>query len=625
LLSQPFESVKPSVSTTPSRGEVDALWQRFAQAGDDNARLAAWIGLQCAAVPGARQGVIVLGAADTGPFVPRATWPGGSETAKVLAETAERSLASRQALIVPVDAAAMPGPPSCTIAFPVEFDGRLHGVVALHMAAGPAEQLQWSLRQLQWGIGWIEALARRGDQHDEQATQERLMTVLDLVATVLEQERFDEAARALVTEIAMRQNCDRVSIGLVKKGHARVIAVSHSAQFGKRMNLINSIGIAMDEAIDQKTVVTHPLAADAEVVVTRDHENLAREHGSDCILTVPFAGGADFVGALMLERPAHMPFDAPSVELMQSVMAVLGRMLEAKRANDLPWYRRAGDALAEKLGYLLGTRHMKTKFVLLCVALAGVFLTLATGLWRVSATASLEGAVRRTLVAPFDGYVLSAPRRAGDVVRAQTVLASLDDRDLRLERIRWGSQYAQYAKQYEEAVAVRDRAKAQVAQAQTEQARAQAALIDEQLARATVRAPYDGLVVKGDLSQALGSSVKRGETLFEIAPLNAYRVIVQVDESEIAGVRVGQRGTLVLSSITEENFTFTVSKVTPVTTAREGRNYFRVEGILDNTSERLRPGMEGIGKIEIEERRWIWIWTYRLMNWFRLFIWSWWP
>ena len=140
-----------------------------------------------------------------------------------------------------------------------------------------------------------------------------------------------------------------------------------------------------------------------------------------------------------------------------------------------------------------------------------------------------------------------------------------------------------------------------------------------------MRAPFDGIVVKGDLSQSLGSAVKRGDTLFVIAPLNAYRVIVQVDESEIAALQTGQRGRLVLAAISDESFDFTVSKITPVTTAREGRNYFRVEGILDHISERLRPGMEGVGKIEIEERRWIWIWTYRLVNWARLFIWNWWP
>jgi len=101
-------------------------------------------------------------------------------------------------------------------------------------------------------------------------------------------------------------------------------------------------------------------------------------------------------------------------------------------------------------------------------------------------------------------------------------------------------------------------------------------LLDEQLSRAAVKAPFDGIVVKGDLSQSLGAGVKRGDVLFEITPLESYRVIVDVDEREIADVVTGQKGILVLSSIASESFAFTVANVTSVTTAKEGHNYFRV-------------------------------------------------
>ena len=71
---------------------------------------------------------------------------------------------------------------------------------------------------------------------------------------------------------------------------------------------------------------------------------------------------------------------------------------------------------------------------------------------------------------------------------------------------------------------------------------------------------------------------------------------------------------------------FTVSKITPVNTAKEGRNFFRVEAVLGATgAQRLRPGMEGVGKIYVEERRLIWIWTRQMVNWFKLKAWAWLP
>ena len=42
------------------------------------------------------------------------------------------------------------------------------------------------------------------------------------------------------------------------------------------------------------------------------------------------------------------------------------------------------------------------------------------------------------------------------------------------------------------------------------------------------------------------------------------------------------------------------TKITPVSTAKDGRNLFRVEAELGaHADERLRPGMEGVAKIEV--------------------------
>ena len=108
------------------------------------------------------------------------------------------------------------------------------------------------------------------------------------------------------------------------------------------------------------------------------------------------------------------------------------------------------------------------------------------------------------------------------------------------------------------------------------------------------------MVVTGDLSQSLGSPVERGKVLFEVAPLDAYRVVLQVDERDIADVAVGQHGELLLAAAPDRPLAFTVEKITPVSTAREGRNYFRVEAQARADPGPPAPGMEGVGKIAVE-------------------------
>ena len=75
-----------------------------------------------------------------------------------------------------------------------------------------------------------------------------------------------------------------------------------------------------------------------------------------------------------------------------------------------------------------------------------------------------------------------------------------------------------------------------------------------------------------------------------------------------------------------ERFAFTVRSVTPVNTAREGRNLYRTEAVLEGSgASQLRPWMEGVGKVYVDERKLVWIWTHRFTDWMRLWIWSWLP
>lgn len=595
--------------------EAEGLWRNWANAESVESARQAWLALQCSRIAGVTRGVLVLGPPDTGPYVPVCVWPPGQVATALMAEVAGNAVAQRSPLIVSKQSQSV-------VASLVMVDGHLHGLVAIESSLQNETGLQQQFLDLRWGSAGIESLLRREQSLDEQKTRERLMATLDMVASVLAEEAFQAAAQALATDLAIRLDCDRVSIGFVRDRHTKVLAVSHSAEFGERMNLIRAIGMAMDEAIDQRSIMLLPAAED-EVLVTRDHSALAREFASDSVLTVPFVAGELTTGAFTFERSGARLFDPATVELCQAVVALSSRVLEAKRLNERLLVARIKDSAEAQLRKFIGPRHFGRKLAASLLMLLAVFFSFATGEHRVAANATLEGAVRRVLVAPFDGYVATAARRAGDVVAAGDVLATLDDRDLRLEYYKWTSQRSQYAKQYQEAIAQHDRAQSSITLSQVQQADAQMNLLAEQLSRTQITAPFAGIVASGDLHQSLGSTVRRGQVLFEVTPLNAYRVILEVDESDITSVTNGQSGALALTSIPGEVFPLAVTQVTPVALSREGRSYFRVEALLGRTTDRLRPGMEGLAKVEAGRRKLIWIWTHKFVDWLRLALWSW--
>ena len=601
-------------------GYESAFWARLTHATDTRNFAANWLEIQCRAFEGVIRGVVVLRASEAAAFAPAAIWPEGIEGNARLAAAVELAMQERRVVVDGATRAAR-RQDLVFVAHPLLVDDELHGAVALELEGRPESALQELVQRLGWGMGWLEALARRKTF----TSKARLVTVLELIATALEHERFQAAATAVVTELATTFGCERVSIGFMQGRHIQLRALSHSAAFARKTNLVRAIEGAMDEAADQLATVVFPARQDGPFQVTRAHAELLAQHGTGAICSIPLTAGLRVLGALVLELPSGNLFDARTVELCEHAALLVGPVLDVKRKEDRWLGRKAFDSAATQWKNLVGPRHVALKLWVLLIALVIGFFSLVEGDYMITADASLEGRVQRAVTAAMQGYIVEARARAGDVVKKGDLLAAMDDRDLRLERQKLVSQGAQQESERRQAIAEGNRARAGILEAQSGQVRAQMALVDEQIARTRLLAPFDAVIVKGDLSQSLGAAVERGNALFELAPLDTYRVIMKVDERDITRVVVGQKGRLALSSMPQEEIALTVDKITPVSVVDQGRNFFRVEAVASGAIEKLRPGMEGVGKIEVERRKLIWIWTHKLTHWVRMWVWSWWP
>ena len=610
------------VADLSARRSREQAWKRFSQSSSAEEFCSSWLAIQCQAIGGVSDGVVLLEKPGTSVLVPVAFLPEPPTDRNRLAAVTERALREGQGIVLRLEAAGEQVEGArARIAHPVRIDGELRGVVGLELEPRPEPQVRSAMRELQWGSGWLEVLLRR-HADPQQSAHARLKLALDLVATLLEHQGLTDGGAAFVTELATRLGCDRACLGVLGHGRARVRAVSHAGQFDRKANLLRLAEQAMDEAIDQGSRVVHPPAGEAAPLVSRAHAELTAESGSGSAASFPLEAAGRVVGALTLERPAGLAFDAASLELCEAVAAVCGPIVALQLAGERSLPAHARDAAAAFWEKLVGPRHAGLKLAAAATAAAALFLGFASGEYRISAEALVEGEVQRAISAPLAGFVKEAGRRAGDTVKKGELIARFDERDLTLERVRLASQEAQYAKQYREAMANRNRPQAAIVTAQLEQVAAQLALVDEQLSRIEMVAPFDGVIVSGDLSQRLGAPVERGQVLFEIAPLDSFRIALHVDEHDFADVEVGQRGELAVTSIPHRRFAFTVTKITAVNVAGDGRNRFRVEARLDGAPDRLRPGMEGVGKVFVDERKLAWIWTHGLVDRIRLWLWS---
>jgi multidrug resistance efflux pump len=591
------------------------IWQRLSLAEDEQEFLETWLSCLVSLIGQVVQSTVIWGdAANVGPFRPRVTLPLGSGPDRSLAELCERVLELR----VPLTQTA----PRVLLVHPVMLEANLYGLVALqfenHIPAHADDVLRW-------GMGWLRERIVGSESHTADVLRERLFVMLDVLTHVIDASKAVTATQSVATELAQHLGCERVSLGFGKSNGIRLFALSHSADFSRRNDLTQAIEAAMNEAADQGETLFSQAgtrsADEGRLVLSREHDRLRRDFDTDAVLTVPFKAGEEsgvftFEWARAEDGEAWRDFAASLVPLM-------GRALLDRRQQDRPWPKRAHEFMLLEWRKLIGAHQGARKvFALVAVGLV-LFLALAKGNFLVGAHSELEGGVRRVIAAPFDGFVASSVSRAGHVVKLGEVLATLDDRDLRLETVRWESQQTQFSKQANEAQAQHNLSQLQISLAQTRQAEAQRDLSEAMLDRSQIRAPFAGVIISGDLSQNLGGSVKKGQSLFEIAPLDSYRVILNVDESDIPHVKAGQQGELMLAALVGERFPFTVTLVTPVAQAKEGKNVFRVEATLDATTPRLRPGMEGVAKVNTGRASLVWIWTHRFFDWLRLQSWVW--
>lgn len=574
-----------------------------------------WLSQQCNLIDGAATGVVLLGAPDNGNFASVACWPAGSQPSEALLSASKIAMKRNMPIIKRADSAAQP--PLDTLAYPLMIRQQLVGIVAVEIAAGSEVRKHEAMQLLKWGGTWLEMLV----EQETQTSHQQLDAALDLVALSLEDHGFQQTATAMATRLAVDLACDRVSIGFLRGRYMTIRALSHSARHGVRTNLLRDIAAAMEEAVDQDSVLLYPGASH----IDRAHKALTARNGGGYLCTIPLVNNGEAIGAITFERHDGKPFEAENVELYKNIATLIGPVLELKRRNDRWLIVKLAESVHGLLQKLLGPAHVALKLGALSLSSLLLFLAIAQGQYRITADATIEGEVQRAVVAPIDGFIEVSDLRAGDIVQQGQLMGALDDKDLQLERQKLASEKARHKREYRSAMAEHDRAQVSILSARTAQAEAQINLIDEQLSRMQISAPLTGIIVSGDLSQSLGAPVERGEVLFEVAPLDAYRLVLQVDERDLTAVAVGQQGQLKLSGIPGEPLDFSVVKITPVAETADGSNFFRIEARVHDAPDLLRPGMEGVGKIEAGEQKLLWIWTHRMVDWLKLRIWSWWP
>ncbi len=447
--------------------------------------------------------------------------------------------------------------------------------------------------------------------------------LFELQALALREPGFDTAATTVLSNLAARLQAARVSLATRRsdKESARVLASSDGVDSDKRLQAQRRLMNAADEAMDRNAPIEAPqppLSIQPLPAIGLAHLLRPGEVASVLGFAFELENGAR--GALIVEL--REPAQREQRVLARDAALFVGPILMLKAQLEAPLALRVWQDLRP---FDPQTRqHGLRKPVIAGIACTGLLLGLAV--WptthHVVAQARIEGLGQRIVPAPMDGFLQAVTVRPGEPVKAGQVLAVLDDRDAGLQAERTAAERQQLERQYLDALTREDAAATEIARAKLDQARAQDDLAQSRLALSRLTAPFDGVLISGDLISQIGSPVRRGQELMVVAPSKTWRVVAEVDEHDISHIAPGQSARVLLAALNGSSASFSVSRISPVAQPLDGRNVFEVEGTVEPGTAELRPGLRGVARIEAGQRAPLAVWWERGTNAARRLLWT---
>ena len=569
-----------------------------------------------------------------------------------------------------------PGPHVFVTVFRIQ--GRVAAISTVVADCRDTQVIQSTAPLRELSAGLYENFFSKRDAAERSAEVQRVRRAVAILAVSQEAEGFRGANLNLVNELARHFKCTRVSMGRIRGHHVKLAAMSDTEELKRHSEAAAHLELAMAECLDQQQPIVYPVPDDAEPVlaeaIVHAHRRLTGQQVGRHVASVPLRVRDEWIGVISLER-ADEPFAAEDVAHFQLIADVVAPHLLDRYHADRWVSTHAWHSVRRGASYLVGPKHVAWKMVGVLVAAVLLFVVFGSWEYRVSAKFTLEAWAKRVIPAPYEGELERVWVEPGTAVKAGQALASLDAKQLQLELAESRGRLKVVTAQYDKAQADGATADARQAHAGMDQVQANIELLEYKVAQSVIRSPLDGVVLSGTWKDKVGGVVPMGEPMFEVAPLLDLLATARISEADIDQVRRHMEtreeplaGRLATRSEPQQKFRFIVARIVPVAVPFEGGNVFEVRAQFrdDPWTEQarfeagdttvyqrqrfravaasgpetrrgavepgkdpnvwmpahwLRPGMEGIAKIDAGPRRVAWIIGHRFADKLRLWLW----
>jgi len=412
--------------------------------------------------------------------------------------------------------------------------------------------------------------------------------LLELLAKVQIAPSLKQACCLLVNDLRAYLNCGTLAVALRRgtRSGSSLRSISSMVEFDGNSELVRQYESACDEAVFGGRSTMWPSPDDSQRHATMALKTLGTQTGAtSAVCELLRTTDGEVVGSwLMLNiDPAH---DQRTRNLLHAFASPV--------ANCLAGLQHRHRSLIGRVAHFVGA-HIRTRLGWIVATLLGllVAIMLVPVTHRIKCVCRLEPVTHRFVAAPFDGTLEETLVEPGDVVEKGALLARLDGRELRWKQAELVAERARAVKQRDAELATGKFGAAQISKLEMQRIDLQIQLLKHREDNLEIRSPIAGVVTSGDLQRAVGAPVSLGQSLFEVAPLDAMLVEMAIPQEDIRFVKPTLSVNVQLDSLAGETWELKVDRVRPRAEIRDQHSVFIATALMENEEAMLRPGMEG--------------------------------
>ncbi len=238
------------------------------------------------------------------------------------------------------------------------------------------------------------------------------------------------------------------------------------------------------------------------------------------------------------------------------------------------------------------------RWSLLTICLAAAVCLFGRMPYRTQSVCTVIPGEQKELVAPFEMELAQVFVQSGDRVKQGQLLAKFEAPALEEQRHQLAAELAAATTRQQQAQGEATDKNQTSLDASVSLIRAKLLRVIDQLESCSVSAPVDGFIVDAPVAVQTGPAVSKGQTLFAVAPLDSFRLALEIDASKAGAVATGQRGSFHSTLPPAQQIPFTLESVSESTRQANGREVRTATARIDlPTSElRVRPNLQGIAE-----------------------------